>query len=272
MALGMLGCTRVNGAFEDTEAGTSAAASTGGRTPGATTDPDDSGRPTTGVDGSGSATTATTDAPPPHTTGQTTDEPMTSGVEETGIAETGNVDTGPIGDPSPCCTTFGGAGCPADPAVQECVCAIDAFCCNEEWDAVCIQRVQSGECGHCEGVEPCCMPDEGPGCGDPKVDQECVCSFFDELGVSEPDCCGNAWEPACAVMAGVLCEAACPPPTGSCCEQTGLLGCEDPTVSLCVCLLAPDCCTNGWTKDCAYLATQCDNTLCPDLPGGKGAP
>jgi hypothetical protein len=47
-----------------------------------------------------------------------------------------------------CCAT-GSAGC-IDVAVQDCVCAIDPFCCEVEWDDLCAIGVEYYQCGDCD--------------------------------------------------------------------------------------------------------------------------
>ena len=39
-----------------------------------------------------------------------------------------------------------------DPSIQECVCAFDSFCCDNEWDQICVNEVPTGNgtpCGSC---------------------------------------------------------------------------------------------------------------------------
>lgn len=57
------------------------------------------------------------------------------------------------GCPSPaptdhgCCTasTTGAKGC-SDPAVQNCVCRVDSYCCDIEWDDTCVKQVGAQHC------------------------------------------------------------------------------------------------------------------------------
>lgn len=56
---------------------------------------------------------------------------------------------GPPPSGNECCTPASGTpGC-ADPAVQDCVCAADPYCCQVEWDDLCVQIVESSSCGTC---------------------------------------------------------------------------------------------------------------------------
>ena len=43
------------------------------------------------------------------------------------------------------CCTGGGAGCQVS-GIQSCVCAFDSFCCNTQWDSICISEAKS-DCG-----------------------------------------------------------------------------------------------------------------------------
>ncbi len=49
---------------------------------------------------------------------------------------------------SNCCTTGHGFGCEVS-AVESCVCATDPFCCNTNWDSLCVGEVTSLGCGTC---------------------------------------------------------------------------------------------------------------------------
>ncbi|MCA9309821.1 MAG: hypothetical protein KDA21_01355 [Phycisphaerales bacterium] len=54
-----------------------------------------------------------------------------------------------------CCET-GGPGC-ADQGVQDCVCALDPFCCEVEWDAQCVAEVDALGCGDCGSMSGCAL-------------------------------------------------------------------------------------------------------------------
>ncbi|MCC6665605.1 MAG: hypothetical protein IT375_17760 [Polyangiaceae bacterium] len=49
-----------------------------------------------------------------------------------------------------CCMTQPGPGC-GDPSVWQCVCPKDSFCCNNNWDSICVNEVTSLGCGKCGG-------------------------------------------------------------------------------------------------------------------------
>jgi hypothetical protein len=43
---------------------------------------------------------------------------------------------------SDCCTPNATPGCATDNVLEACVCAIDPFCCNEQWDIVCAGQIE----------------------------------------------------------------------------------------------------------------------------------
>jgi hypothetical protein len=63
-----------------------------------------------------------------------------------------------------CCEFDHGPGC-SDPEIEACICAIDIFCCEVDWDDLCVIEVISLGCGFCSaGLEPDCnengVPDQ----------------------------------------------------------------------------------------------------------------
>lgn len=139
----------------------------------------------------------------------------------------------PPGDPPPedppgggaagdCCEVQATPGC-IDAAISTCVCDTDAFCCETEWDAVCVSMVDTEGCGQCaEQPEPpadpppadpppvdppsldspCCVPQPGPGCGEDPGLEACVCG-------ADPFCCEVLWDDACLETAHLFCDACC---------------------------------------------------------------
>ncbi|HAC08958.1 MAG TPA: hypothetical protein DCG14_04805, partial [Phycisphaerales bacterium] len=47
------------------------------------------------------------------------------------------------------CCEVGSGGCD-DADIEACVCAIDPYCCETAWDAICIDAIAAGGCGACE--------------------------------------------------------------------------------------------------------------------------
>lgn len=131
------------------------------------------------------------------------------GAEETGDPTTGGGgDTGEPPPPPPpsndCCTPAANPGC-TEVAVQDCVCTTDPFCCDSEWDQVCVDQVDSFGCGDCGGGMPpgptCCAAQPGPGCGDPLAEL-CVC-------LVDSYCCDTQWDDSCAILADLLMCISC---------------------------------------------------------------
>jgi hypothetical protein len=89
-----------------------------------------------------------------------------------------SINTDNCAAPLACCAPLEGAGCISDTTytwddtvqqeIQDCVCALDDFCCSTVWDAVCVQLVEEGNCASCGGAI----------CGDGQVDpgEECEVS------------------------------------------------------------------------------------------------
>jgi hypothetical protein len=49
-----------------------------------------------------------------------------------------------------CCSPGSAPGC-ADSGVESCVCASDSYCCDTQWDDLCVSEVDSFACGTCSG-------------------------------------------------------------------------------------------------------------------------
>ncbi len=55
----------------------------------------------------------------------------------------------PPGKQASCCEESTVPGC-LEVELEACVCELDPFCCNVEWDFVCVDHVEDFECGSCE--------------------------------------------------------------------------------------------------------------------------
>ena len=93
------------------------------------------------------------------------------------------------------------------PGCCEAVCAVDPFCCDVTWDAICVKEA-SFFCGgegllHCGSSEagPCQAPNATPYCQDPACCAN-VCMIA-------PECCETAWDENCAYTAEKICQAPC---------------------------------------------------------------
>ena len=95
-------------------------------------------------------------------------EPCGNDVCCTEEGETGTTCEADCAGTGSCCVANGTPGC-HDGAVQDCVCALSADCCNLVWDAACVAGVDSFACSTCEGVEIC---DDIDNDGDMLIDEE----------------------------------------------------------------------------------------------------
>ncbi|MCH9681147.1 MAG: hypothetical protein K0V04_06930 [Deltaproteobacteria bacterium] len=108
------------------------------------------------------------------------------------------------GDPNEdCCTAQATPGC-TDATIQACVCANDPFCCDTQWDAMCVGRVGSDlcapSCAPDDADGPCCQANGTPGCEVDAV-EACVC-------MTDSFCCTDQWDQ--------MCVDNLPPACGSC--------------------------------------------------------
>ncbi|MBM4110030.1 MAG: hypothetical protein FJ254_01565 [Phycisphaerae bacterium] len=99
-----------------------------------------------------------------------------------------------------CCTAGTAAGC-ANVACCNAVCALDPFCCESQWDAICANKAVD-ICEDCRcGNGDCCQPHTGLGC-----DDAACCGT---VCTNDPYCCESQWDGGCALLARSLCGAAC---------------------------------------------------------------
>lgn len=163
-----------------------------------------------------------------------------------------------------CCST-GDVGC-TDPAVQACICGTDPYCCDTEWDDVCVDEVDLFNCGTCGGCGPgnpnscfAVSPNGTSGCDHPECCQT-VCS-------ADSYCCDNAWDGICAEEAATLCGACGPENPNTCFAPSpgSTPGCNHYGCCAAVCAADPFCCTTAWDDLCAGAGgTLCApaNNLC----------
>ncbi len=104
-----------------------------------------------------------------------------------------------------CCET-GGPGC-SDATTSACACAVDAYCCEVEWDALCA-AIATIYCGAaCPDLPVCGSPTAGscavehatPAC----ADADCCIAVCTVDGF----CCDTAWDAACVAGQRALCLA-----------------------------------------------------------------
>ena len=152
----------------------------------------------------------------------------------------------------------GCAGCEC----EDCVCAIDSFCCDALWDSSCATLCVD-DCGQdCGGpVEPNagCQASTGPGCGGCSC-ESCVCG-------SDTFCCTDAWDSQCVSeckACGVTCGGG--GDTGGC-QTSPAAGCGGCSCEGCVCAQDPYCCDSSWDTTCVNECKGC-GTSCGG--GGEG--
>ncbi|MBC8067206.1 MAG: hypothetical protein IAG13_02640 [Deltaproteobacteria bacterium] len=233
------------------------------------------------------------------TIGTTTATSTTVGTTfGTTMTTTATTDTGSV--EGPCCSARGEAGCSEDPAIAECVCETDRYCCETTWDDVCGDKVEALGCGVCEpgsttvsttspsttmttadvttgdppdNIGPCCAAHPETGCEIPGL-SECVCNF-------EPQCCGDEWDETCVDAVDDYGCGVCPPDpttttattdtdtgpppdnTEGCCITHASTGCEYPSIADCVCAANPECCIEGWSDACIDAVGDLGCGICP---------
>jgi hypothetical protein len=191
-----------------------------------------------------------------------------AGGEHTGYVLGWSSDAGPCGNAAgtgDCCEANGTPGC-EDAGVQACTCAIDAFCCDNTWDSVCVTKAKAS-CGlQCGGATGCCMAHSTPGCDDAAI-EACVCAADDFCCGEDFDSVGF-WDSTCVDKVGdLLCGPACTPDDddGPCCEAHAGGGCEIDAVETCVCAEDPMCCqaSPGWDVFCVGEIEDFGCGTCP---------
>jgi hypothetical protein len=138
------------------------------------------------------------------------------------------------------------AGC----CVQVCT-TLDPFCCEVQWDAVCVELAFSlcGGNAACPGRGSCLVPHPFPGCNE-AICCTAVCAI-------DNTCCLLGWDQSCADIAQAVCfgQSACPG-TDPCTTSHGTPGCEDPSCCNVVCAVDPLCCIEKWDLNCVAIAAD----------------
>lgn len=130
----------------------------------------------------------------------------------------------------------------------------DPFCCEERWDAMCVQQVYIFcRAPYDGGRGDCLLVHDMPGCADEGCTAT-VCSV-------DPACCHDqgSWDQSCVNAAWALCVAtgACPG-EGSPFQPHASSGCEDLACCQVVCDIDPTCCNENWDASCVQTAlVQC---------------
>jgi hypothetical protein len=169
--------------------------------------------------------------------------------------------------PHDCCSV-GDKGC-ATESIQACVCAVDPFCCDTEWDALCVQ--QAAACGaDCDQAPMCGSASAGdclvahltPYCSDADC---CVSICF-----VDPFCCDSAWDELCASEAAAVCAGGACGQNGACASAQRSAGCSDSACCSIVCMIDPICCLASWDATCvSEAAILCKSATIGDLDGNS---
>lgn len=194
-----------------------------------------------------------------------------------------------------CCFANGGTGCNVD-ACEATVCAIDSFCCDTNWDNICVgeafdfcPEICVPVCGDgtIQGLEQCdganldfqdCTTqgfDGGTLACDPVTCQydlsDCADAVCGDGVVDSPEVCDGA------NLDGQTCASLgwSDTPDSDCCEANGGLGCGNDECEAAVCAIDSTCCDTAWDDSCATTAaTECE-LLCDGLDlacnGGCGS-
>lgn len=131
------------------------------------------------------------------------------GAPEAGAGGAVAPDAGSLPRSNDCCTESPLPGCSNGP-VLECVCAGDAACCSEAYDALCVTEAITRCALACEAPPPdsdCSTPSELPSCTVPEI-AECVCAI-------DPFCCTFRFDANCVTLAAAECSGAQPPGQGA---------------------------------------------------------
>jgi len=137
-------------------------------------------------------------------------------------------DQGPVADGGgPGCVVSTSPGC-GGCACETCVCQMDSYCCNNQWDSICVGECVQ-QCGGC-----------GPGTdGGPKLDSGTV---------ADQGPVGDGGGPGCVVSASPGCG-------GCACEA-------------CVCQMDSYCCNTEWDSICVDECVQQCGGCGPGSDGG----
>lgn len=160
------------------------------------------------------------------------------------------------------------AGDPLLPSCEPCaatVCALDPYCCQVAWDAICVGEAEkscnmsctAATCDHglCEQGSAL-----APSCDACAAD---ICS-------ADPFCCTNGWDSICiaevATVCGQSCKAPAPPCAHDLCDSGDAL---DPACDPCtaaICGADPFCCDVQWDRVCVREVDTVCGQSCQGMP------
>jgi hypothetical protein len=123
------------------------------------------------------------------------------------------------------------------------VCDADPFCCEQQWDEVCVEEAVDICVLSCGGslAGDCLVPHENPSCN------ESGCC--DEVCAVDSYCCQAMWDDVCASEAWDMCVTCGTPASGSCYAPHGP-GCNNELCCETVCSYDSFCCLVEWDAYC----------------------
>ncbi len=138
------------------------------------------------------------------------------------------------------------------------VCASTPFCCQVQWDAICVQAA-SVLCAGCGSASEnnCFLENSTAGCS--------IAACCTVVCAADSFCCTNAWDSLCADQAMVACGGCGSPTAGSCFESNGSVGCILESCCAAVCAVDTFCCAITWDTACAAQATS----ICASCGGSE---
>jgi hypothetical protein len=150
------------------------------------------------------------------------------------------------GSSGSCLSPHGTPGCD-NVECCEIVCGLDPFCCENQWDSLCV--------GEAEDFCFCGAPESGS-ClsahGTPWCDDGTCCSV---VCGQDAFCCSVQWDSICAGQAQSLCFCGAPE-SGECLAAHGTPWCNDDDCCSAVCASDAFCCSSAWDSICAGEAAS----------------
>ncbi|MFO0632752.1 MAG: hypothetical protein U0168_07880 [Nannocystaceae bacterium] len=153
-------------------------------------------------------------------------------------------------------------GC-GDDACEAAVCGIDAYCCENTWDGICVTEAYS-----------LCPTTCVTSCGDGLITGGELC---DGANLNGQDCITQGFASgtlACSGTCDGFDTSACVPFPGPCCVASTAAGCQDQACQDAVCAADSFCCDTQWDGQCANEAAALPACLgfesCPASVCGDG--
>lgn len=163
----------------------------------------------------------------------------------------GSGGSGGSGGGGSCCSPQNTPSCnPTE--VAQCVCQFDAYCCNTEWDELCVEQVTSLGCGSCGAGGSGGFGGGGMGGfgGGP----------IGGFGGGGMGGFGGGPVGGFGGTGGG--------PAGNCCVPTSTPSCSNPSVAQCVCQVDPFCCQVQWDSLCV---SEVESLGCGSCSGSGGS-